>query len=644
MIKHNSSPLMIYLNTLPDHLQQVAGLLVTNMPFSHTPAELLVLLTEPVLCFGRQLTTEEQQALISILAALHCAKDHGSTGLPLSSLEWQLTWLLTDHQTNDNSLLSALLPVCKKMLTAHKPDLFFGTPEQPQGHLLICTDKMIYLARDYFCETELVCYLQQLSLAPVKNDNIDHIINMIVDNPSYSGSNPMVLTTLQRQAVIQSLGQRISILTGGPGSGKTAVIAAILRGAMLKGYKPHELLLAAPTGKAANRIAEAVEKNLRAIATPLPEDEQLQAMMPQPQTLHRLLAYNPQEGFKRDKNNTLAARLLIVDEASMINIYLLRQLLEALGPTTQLLLVGDPNQLPPIGCANILKDLQDQWHGSSRCTILDSSFRMSGADNGGQQIATLAQALITKNCEACTPNTFDSFDELPTSGIQLVTPNNRQSALKTYLRHHFAQKYEPVCQLFKEVYHYTDKGFSQQENMQLQTIFRQLGTSLILGVTNQGDYGVEGLNNLAHYVHLDLTNSSGTLAPGEPVICTRNDYFHNLFNGDIGFMAYVQSGKLEPSLMAVFPREGSFIPLPLESLRDHLALAHTLTVHKSQGSETNELLLVLPDKPSELLTNELLYTAITRARHHVIICGQAELWIQGCKKHLRRESGLRENL
>jgi len=450
------------------------------------------------------------------------------------------------------------------------------------------------------------------------------------------------LTPEQRRAVELALSGKLTIVTGGPGTGKTLVAAAIVRGFHRMGIT--EVALAAPTGKAANRLTEVIARELAAGS---PSAASIAA--PVAQTLHRLLGYRG-HGFAHHARSPLPIGALIVDEASMIDLALVDALLDALPASAPLVLIGDAHQLPAVDAGRILADLADpDGAANARVALLTHSHRMDAADPRGKQVLDAAQAIHRGDGAALfaaksplavarTPGT------LAFSGVEWVDAAKGTAVARAVTAtawHHFGG---PKAQAIANdtVFRFVDGEIVAEQAGALAELWERIGRARILTATRGLPTGARALNAHLHELALDNMTVAGKpdFVPGEPVMITANDYQRGLYNGDQGIVVRADEGTGHHRYRAVFRVGTRLIPFAIEALRDRLELAWALTIHKSQGSELEAVAIVLPEEDLPLITRELLYTGITRARTSVVLCGSRAAITKGAARIALRHSGL----
>jgi exodeoxyribonuclease V alpha subunit len=417
----------------------------------------------------------------------------------------------------------------------------------------------------------------------------------------------------------------VSVIAGGPGTGKTHTLARVLGVLARTSATPPRIALAAPTGKAAARMEEALSHALAGLPPDLAADlRKLRAT-----TVHRLLGTQPgsRSRFRHDRTNPLPQDVVVVDEASMVSLTLMARLVDALRPDARLVLVGDPDQLAPVEAGAVLADIVDaDWPtppslaaglaavGESPAgpvVRLLQNHRSSGA------IAELAAAVLAGNVERVLA--------IASAG----TPDVR-----------FAPTVEET-DLRQRVTAGGAAMIAAAEAGRVGDALAELDRHRLLCAHRDGQFGVAPWSRrvedwlVAAVPGFDPTR---LWYPGRPLLVTRNTADLGLSNGDTGVV--VRHGE---QLRAHFAR-GSGVISVSPALLDGVQTVHAMTVHKAQGSQFEAVTLVLPSPDSPLLTQELLYTAITRARDQVTLIGSPESLAQAVRSRARRASGLRQRL
>jgi exodeoxyribonuclease V alpha subunit len=460
--------------------------------------------------------------------------------------------------------------------------------------LRLYDDNLLYLDR-YWLEEQQVC---------------DDVLAMIANKP------PEVAPDLdrlfppgfeeQREAAEIALSQGLTVLTGGPGTGKTTTVARLL--ALLAGRSRLRIALAAPTGKAAARLQEAVQLEVGKLE---PADQEALAGL-HATTLHRLLGSRPDTSarFRHNRGNRLPHDVIVVDETSMVSLTMMARLLEAVRPDTHLILVGDPDQLASVEAGAVLADLVDGL-GEAKVASLKTSHRF------GESIGQLANAIRVGDADR-------AVEVLRAGGehIEWIETENPAAKLREVL--------VPQALRLREAAILGDTA----------TALATLDEHRLLCAHRHGPHGVRYWN---HQVERWLTEASGepiwsAWYAGRPVLVTANDYGLGLYNGDTGVTVVGSEG-----LRAVIA--GAEDPLEFATSRlAEVETMHAMTIHKSQGSQADEVTVLLPPSESRLLTRELFYTAATRAQTRVRLIGSEAQVREAITHRAVRASGLRQRL
>lgn len=614
---------------------------------------------------------EKQRALILLILAVRAMSIEGSTRLPLAKGE-HLDRILNDFQAGDREklLITELLREAEEAIS--RPGSgglanIFGKGEQYRP--LIIDHGCLYIQKLHALEVRVGKYLNDRIAAEEQlTEAAEAALQEVFSNPPLSGMVKAALDEQQKLAVRTALGGALTVISGRPGSGKTSIVASILRIVARTGNPPlQSIALAAPTGKAADRMRQAVAGHLAAVEAAAETDRRLVDNCPPATTLHRLLGYSPgKDRFWHNQFNPLSEKLVIVDESSMIDLTMIDHLLRALQPEAKLVLLGDADQLPSIEAGAVLRDLchsRKAVEEKKRVVVLEKSYRAREEDSAGKGILDAAVAIK----EGCPPaeasggsvlTARKEVSELAFTGVESLRADD-EHRLDAFLNRWHELLISGLPDLNERLqYNYRSgpAGFDQDNTAGLKEIFGHFERLRILCATKRsaGGTGSEEVNAWFYHRWLEHLRQEGlvTTRPhflvGEPVMITRNDYTLRLYNGDSGLVLYVameSAARQRPAEpMAVFPRSGSFVAYPLEALRGRLEPAWATTVHKAQGSEYEKVAIILPRVYVRTLTRELLYTAVTRAKKSVVIVGSEEIMNLGISYSLKRASGLADML
>ena len=455
----------------------------------------------------------------------------------------------------------------------------------------------------------------------------------------------------QRIAVASALDGKLAVIAGGPGTGKTTTVARMLLLLLEHASAPPVVRLAAPTGKAAARLTESMRiARGRLVADGLASEADVARLPEEASTLHRLLGYRPGDGsFRHDSMTPLDADLVVLDEASMVDLRMMAALASALRPESRLVLLGDPDQLSSVEAGRVLGDLcaWAERHGDAARFTKDGGSRLgrlAGADLdhlSDEGVPALADAvtILRRSRRFDVGGALGRFARAANLGDvrgALTCLDEDDPDLQRLAPANAAALLDAIVHGFGEMIRRAQGGAEPGEVLAAATHFQ------VLCASRHGPLGVERINALTEQAlrrdgrirELDAQFS------GCPVMVTVNDYALGLFNGDVGVILRGESA----SARAWFPTaDGGVRGLPVSRLPPH-ETAFAITVHKSQGSEFDRVLVALGDEEPRLLTRELLYTGVTRARVGALVCATDRAVEQAVTTRGARRSGLRDRL
>lgn len=442
-------------------------------------------------------------------------------------------------------------------------------------------NRFVYLSKFYLCETGVAQKLKSL-LIDGRTTSFDE--NKAIE--WVQGELRIRLGGDQKQAIKESLVRKLMVVTGGPGTGKTTVINAIIRIAKRLGQK---VLLAAPTGRAAKRMTEATGQEAK--------------------TIHRLLEFNPREGiFKRNETTTLDAGLIVIDETSMVDTILMYHLLMAVPGNATVILVGDVDQLPSVGAGNVLKDIIDS--GIVPTVRLTEIFRQA------------RESLIIVNAHRVNNG------EMPL----IMHDGGRLHDFYFFQADEPEKALEKIIELCREKI--PDKfGYNPIEDIQVLTPMHKG----VIGAANLNTMLQKTLNASQD----ELVRNGKVFRRGDKVMQIRNNYEKEVFNGDGGRISRIDRETQE----VIVQYDGRKVSYEYSEL-DEIVLAYAVSVHKSQGSEYPAIVMPIHTQHYMLLQRNLLYTGITRGKRLVIVVGTMKAIAMAVKnsKTQHRYTLLRERL
>ncbi len=471
-----------------------------------------------------------------------------------------------------------LIATARQLLEADEECIHTAMTHAIETEDLMLDGTGIYLPPFYYAE----CGTANRLSALVHTKEVGSIFTARFDLAKLQRETGIEYDEVQVGAIRQAIASKVMVLTGGPGTGKTTTTKAIIAALQSAGMR---ILLAAPTGRAAKRMSEATGMEAK--------------------TIHRLLEYNPQDGYKRNDENPLEGDALIVDECSMIDIILMNNLTKALPTTMRLVLVGDIDQLPSVGAGNVLRDIIDS--GVIPVVRLTRIFRQAQSS----RIVMSAHA-INRGC----------FPDI----------SNGQHTDFFFMKQEEPEKVaETIVSLVRD---------------RLPKAYRQPTANIqVLTPMQRGVVGAANLNmalqQALNYNTAALVRGGYTYKEGDRVMQLRNNYDKDVYNGDLG---YVRSVDMEERTLTV-DFDGLLVEYEVSEL-DELTLAYATTIHKSQGSEYPIVVMPVLMTHYVMLQRNLIYTGITRAKKICVLVGQTKALAYAIHnmKVLKRNTRLKERL
>ena len=472
-----------------------------------------------------------------------------------------------------------LVDAAVKLLDAEESPVRQALASMIEANDVVSDNEVIYLSPFYHAENGSAKRLQSL-LSDTSLFNAD----IAAEPEAKYGDKPgdIVYDEVQLAAIQMALDSKVMVLTGGPGTGKTTTTQGII--AAFKA-RHMSILLAAPTGRAAKRMTEAAGMEAK--------------------TIHRLLEYNPMDGYKRNDANPLDGDALIVDECSMIDILLFYNLMKAIPSNMRLILVGDIDQLPSVGAGNVLRDIID----SQQIPVvrLTRIFRQAQSSR------------IVMNAHAINAGQFPNIKNGLDTDFFFIGQEDADDIVKLIIglvRDRLPKKY----------------GYPAKEI--------QVLTPMQRGTVGAGNLNIE-LQNALNPSGPSLARGGYTFRQGDKVMQIRNNYDKNVFNGDIGYITAVDTN--ERTLSVTF--DSRVVEYDITEL-DEIVLAYAVTIHKSQGSEFPVVVMPVTMKHYVMLQRNLIYTGITRAKKICVLVGTTKALAYAIKQNTvsKRNTKLKERL
>ncbi|WNC70650.1 exodeoxyribonuclease V subunit alpha [Thalassotalea psychrophila] len=579
--------------------------------------------------------------LFHLFLALSASQRDGHSCLDLNSLSEQTLWQYTIEPTENSYYFN--VPTEEKAgftfddLNTLQSSLteFEVTDVACSEQLVVLEHQQLYLRRYWQFELELANYIKH-RLLQTKSVDINQTASIIQALFSESSAD----VDWQLTGVANALNKTFSIIAGGPGTGKTYTVTKLLAGLLMQNDNIR-IEMVAPTGKAAQRLSESIVNAVNSFKQQQVIDENILAKIPTTaSTIHRLLGViKNSPNFRHHQQNQLNVDVVLIDEVSMVDLPMMTRIFRALPDGCKVILLGDGDQLPSVATGSVLADLapwsDTQYSVTNKdfieqvthqslpyfakspsidyLTYLTLSRRFSG-DGGIGKVAKLV--IASKAEESWALLTEKTDKELDFIGDKLLA--------------------ETVKRLTEQFYAPIFKAKSIEQAFTLLDKFR------ILVPTRVGESGLENINSLVeqHLHNQHCIVSKHENYHGRPIMISQNHYGVNLFNGDIGLQFKDCSGRL----MAYFAEGEGYRAISIARLPS-FETVYAMTIHKTQGSEFENVALILPELgANRLLSRELIYTGITRAKKHLQIFCSKSVWQTAVNQKVSRASGLTNRL
>jgi exodeoxyribonuclease V alpha subunit len=585
-----------------------------------------------------RLSDKEDEDVFLAASLVSRATGEGHVCLDLSTVEGRP--LITDESGTED-VVSPTLEVWRKKLDSSN---VVGRPGDDRP-LILDDRSRLYLYRYWDYENILANKISERVVSKIEAVDLPLLKDGLSKffSPLENGQ-----TDWQKLAAFVCVLKKFCVVSGGPGTGKSTLIARIIA-LILEQRKGSEMriAIAAPTGKAAARLQEAIQNGKER----LPIEAQIKEAIPiEASTLHRLMGTIPGSPyFRHNGENPLPVDMVIVDEASMVDLALMSKLVQALPSDARLVLLGDKDQLASVEAGAVLGDICDtgRIHGFSK------NFSTRFREITGASVDISPKNDNEPGIQDCVVDLQKNYRFGLESGIRAASLVVNQGDGNLALRILKSGEYDDIKwttlpepnAVYSVLRENVLNGFKPYlETADPLEIFSLFGRFRILCALRKGPYGVSAQNLLVEQVLRDenLIDTDKRWYRGRPVMITTNDYNIGLFNGDIGIIMPDPATNHDLRAFFLSPDGAlrSFLPVRLP---EHETV-YAMTVHKSQGSEFDKALLILPDRHTPVLTRELIYTGITRAKKNIEVWGTERIFIEGVSQRIERSSGLRDAL
>jgi exodeoxyribonuclease V alpha subunit len=639
--------------------QQLAGIEAIDYFFAK---EILTALNKT-----RDLTTQQEQLLHHVFFALSVSLRTGHSCLPLSALSQQ-HWGVAFDEQGECSHQGFIFPDKDSLFNTLTKANLTANAQQP----IVFENNNIYMRRYYEFEQTLVQNIKtRLNLRlPTSSADISNVLQQLF--PPLENAKTLDIDW-QKLAVANAMNKNFTVIAGGPGTGKTYTVTKLLAALIMLNDNDNidskanneqslEIALVAPTGKAAQRLSESIIKAIAGFKG-LIDEKVLAAIPTEAKTIHRLLGVIPNSpNFRHDQNNLLSCDVLLIDEVSMVDLPMMTRIFRALKSDTKIILLGDADQLPSVAVGSVLADIAPRPH--SGYSPENSNYLAQVCQLDRQQLNQAFEQTDTYSDHLSflvTSRRFDGEGGIGRLAAHVIKGENKQSwqllqdatenkEKNNQLTLADGDLHTWLSPLIKEYY----QGISQCKS--IDEAFALLAKFRILCVTRQGEFGVDTINL---WVKEQLAVNAGKPwgqsqqnYHGMPIMITENDYRLGLFNGDIGLiwragenisdnahcnnehlMAFFELPKTDDG----FTHYKTLLPSRLPKYDS----VYAMTIHKTQGSEFEHVAMLLPKQSNLLLSRELLYTGITRAKTQLTIASNKQTWQQSVISDVNRYSGLK---
>ncbi len=585
--------------------------------------------------FALMVASDQQPALMLAAALVSRDAGEGHVCLPLEQMQPQLLFAGRHPELAAQIWQAAGEPAAWQPLLMAEAAVGDGSTATP----LVLQQQRLYLHRMWQSEGQVAEFIRRQQRPLAVNESqvrqtLDHLF----------GQQPQ---DWQKIAAAVALTRQMAVISGGPGTGKTTTVARLLAALLTLSEQKPRIELAAPTGKAAARLTESLGKTLQQLQL---EPALQQGFPAEATTLHRLLGAVPgSQRMRYHAGNPLHLDVLVVDEASMVDLPMLASLIRALPPQARIIFLGDRDQLASVEAGAVLGDIcrcAEQGYSPARAAELE---RLTGCEIAGQDDSSAPQVrdmlcLLRKSYRFTDASGIGQLAQAVNAGDGPACARVFSAGFADIQRQPLASS-EDYQQLLNDcVAGYRDYLQRVACNEEPAAVLSTFARFQVLCALREGPFGVGGLNEriegALRQAGLIRTLAGSKWYAGRPVMVARNDRSLGLFNGDIG----IALPDKDQGLRVFFPLPDGTIKAVQPSRLPAHDTAWAMTVHKSQGSEFEHTLLVLPNQMTPVLTRELVYTAITRAKQQLTLYSDERVFAAAVKIRTQRRSGLLERL
>ncbi len=614
---------------------------------------------------------EENVLLFHVLMALSENLRQGHTCLPLAIIAEQC-WAASPEKGESTAKMGFQFPELTQLIQLFSHKQFSETANTP----IIYWQGCLYLRRYFIFEQQLASIIYSKLNNVSKDFDIEQAkqcLQAVFPEYKQTQSKTKVLDW-QMISVANALNKNFSIIAGGPGTGKTYTVTKLLAAIILRAKKSHlplpRIAMVAPTGKAAQRLSESISKTKAQLSGKICESI-LEVIPEHAQTIHRLLGVIPQQVyFRHHQDNLLPIDVLLIDEASMVDLALMTRLLKAVPLPCQVILLGDADQLPSVQSGSVLNELAPKPHIGYSIENINYLEELTGQNLAGFQVRSTELGydhltLLTQS------RRFDGKGGIALLANAVISGDSHQSWQLLQQEKQQLQLLEGTCLLTDSedfsalIARYYFPLLITDNLIDAFALFKQFR---VLVATRKGRNGVEQLNRvIKEYLQQLFQQKENKLLDinkhyhGQPIMISENNYQIGLFNGDIGFIWRDNTGHL----MAVFEGEEQQDneaidkkyredqkPLWSTNYRSFMIsqlpqyeTVYAMTIHKTQGSEFDHVFMALPEQSDHLLlSRELLYTGVTRAKKQLSVFSKKNVWQQAVKQKVVRYANLAQRL